>query len=75
MFRLDAQYTCTSYQRCQCGKCVPMPTSRESVCCCEIDRVMMKKSENGAEIGCIVDCEGFEAVCLNLLVLQTAYFM
>ena len=35
----------------------------------------MKMSENGTEIGCIVDHEGLEAVCFNLWVLQTAYFM
>ena len=37
--------------------------------------MIMKMSESGTEIGCVVDHEGFEAVCLNLWVLQTAYFM
>ena len=35
----------------------------------------MKMNENETEIGCIVDHEGFEAVCLNLWVPQTAYFV
>ena len=44
------------------GNC---PTTCESKCC-----YVMKKSKNGHEIRCIVDYEGFKAVCLNLWVLQ-----
>ena len=53
-----------------------MPTARECVCCCEIDQVNEKKQEtwSGSEVACIVDHEGFESVCLNVWVLQAAYF-
>ena len=51
-----------------------MPTSRKSVCCCEIDVVIAKKEENNNEISCIIDHEGFKSVCLNVWVLQTSYF-
>ena len=33
---------------------------------------MYNESEN--DISCITDHEGFESVCLNVWVLQTAYF-
>ena len=36
-----------------------MPTSRECVCCCEIERVAMKKEESASEISCITDHERF----------------
>lgn len=51
-----------------------MTTGIDSVCCCEIERIVSKKDENESDIQCIVDHEGFEPVCLNLWVLQTAYF-
>ena len=50
-----------------------MATNRESLCCCEIDRIVEKK-ENESEIQCIVNHEGFNAVCLDLWVLQASYF-
>ena len=59
--------------RCQCSGCILMSNGRESVCCCEIEQVVDKKSEHEGHIQCIVDHEGFLAVCLNLWVLQTAY--
>ena len=59
--------------RCKCGNCVVMPTVTECVCCSEIDRVVDKMEENTSEIHCIIDHEGFDAVCLNLWVLQTAF--
>ena len=51
-----------------------MPSCRECICCCEIDRMVMKKEEDASEISCITDHEGFESVCLNVWVLQAAYF-
>ena len=53
-----------------------MPTVRECVCCCEIDEMNQKKHDtcNGDAVVCITDHEGFEPVCLNMWVLQTAYF-
>ena len=44
------------------------------MCCCEIDRIVAKKGENESDIQCIVNHEGFDPVCLNLWVLQAAYF-
>ena len=49
-----------------------MPTVPECICCCEIDVVKEKIDENSTEINCITLHEGFEAVCLNVWVLQTA---
>lgn len=51
-----------------------MTTSRECICCCEIDRISAKKEEGGDEVTCITDHVGFEPVCLNVWVLQAAYF-
>ena len=51
-----------------------MPTSRESIFCCEIENILEKKRENSSEISCIINHDGFESVCLNVWVLQTAYF-
>ena len=30
-----------------------MPTSHECICCCEVERVVMKKEESADEISCI----------------------
>ena len=49
-----------------------MPTKKECVCCCSIGEVVAKMEEIGAV--CITECDGFDAVCLNLWVLQTAYY-
>ena len=40
--------------RCQCGHCVAMDMNRESLCCCELDRVVQKKEENESEVACIL---------------------
>ena len=50
-----------------------MPTARESICCCEIDRIKLKMEENEESISCITQHEGFPSVCLNVWVLQAAY--
>ena len=49
-----------------------MPTCTECICCCELEKVVGKMEETGAL--CITEHEGFDAVCLNRWVLQTAYF-
>ena len=49
-----------------------MPTRRECKCCCSIGKVVEKMEEIGAS--CITEREGFDAVCLNQWVLQTAYY-
>ena len=49
-----------------------MSTKKECVCCCSIGEVVAKIEEIGAV--CITECDGFDAVCLNLWVLQTAHY-
>ena len=46
-----------------------MTTSHESICCSEVDRVVEKKEEGSMQYH-----EGFHSVCLDVWVLQTAYF-
>ena len=43
------------------------------MCCCSISEVVSKMEETGAA-SCITESEGFDAVCLNQWVLQTAYY-
>ena len=49
-----------------------MPTGIECRCCSEINQVMAKRLAE--DVGCITLHPGFQAVCLNPWVLQTAYF-
>ena len=49
-----------------------MSTETECVCCSEISQVVEKKSSEGVE--CITQHPGFQSVCLNPWVLQTAYY-
>ena len=51
-----------------------MPTVDECVCCCEYDNIERKLEESVTSCKCITEHEGFEPVCLNVWVLQTAYF-
>ena len=50
-----------------------VPTREECICCCSISEVVSKMEETGAA-SCITESKGFDAVCLNQLVLQTAYY-
>ena len=59
--------------RCKCLNCDNMLTVEESICCGEVDRVMNKMEEEELE-GCITTHPGFQTVCLDRFVLQTAYF-
>ena len=59
--------------RCECGNCRSMSTSIECPCCREIDAIESKMLENPTDIHCIIDHEGFQSVCLDVWVLQTAY--
>ena len=45
-----------------------MATSRECICCCEIDGIV-EKQENASEIACITDHEVFQSVCLDVWLL------
>ena len=49
-----------------------MPTARESLCCQEVGEVIQKANEYGDSITCIVQHPGFQSVCLDVWVLQTA---
>ena len=49
-----------------------MATREECICCCEIARVVDKLEGTGAP--CITEHDGFDVVCLNRWVLQTAYY-
>ena len=51
-----------------------MTTSHENICCSELDRVIEKKEEGSSAVSCIIDHKGFHSVCLDVWVLQTAYF-
>ena len=65
---------CLNGYRCSCGNCRPMPSSREWVCCREIQVVEQKLRESDVKRQCITGHNGFDPVCLNVWVLQTAYF-
>ena len=54
---------------CSCSSCLPMPTTKESVCCKEIREACDKMTQNEA---CITCHQAFESVCLDPDVLQTA---
>ena len=60
--------------RCQCGHCEVMPSAHECGCCCDLDCVTEKKDESSTSIDCFTDYEGFQPICLDVWVLQTAYF-
>ena len=51
-------------------KCIAMPRIRESICCCEIERVELKVNESENSAFCITVHKGFSSVCLNVWVLQ-----
>ena len=49
-----------------------MPSAKECICCCEIDRVAeVKYDEEG--VNCIIGHPGFNSVCLDIHVLGVAY--
>ena len=58
--------------RCACGNCIVMPSAQECVCCKEVHEVASKTSSAGVD--CIILHPGFESVCLDVWVLQTAYY-
>ena len=53
-----------------------MPTTHESVCCTEIGQLWQKVKEQGPEtqISCITEHPGFQSICLDFWVLETAYY-
>ncbi|XP_033725239.1 uncharacterized protein LOC117315204 [Pecten maximus] len=57
---------------CQCKNCVLMPTVTESICCKEITKVSQKMEDTEEGLPCILERPGFDPVCLNPYVLETA---
>ena len=51
-----------------------MPTTKESVCCKEIPRVVEKMDTYEEALDCITHHPGFASVCLDKYVLETAYY-
>ncbi|XP_061190835.1 uncharacterized protein LOC133198951 [Saccostrea echinata] len=50
------------------------PTLRESICCTEITRIDEKRTSYQKELPCITEHPGFQSVCLDIYVLETAYY-
>ena len=51
-----------------------MSTPQECVCCREVQKIEEKIRTSNSEQVCITEHEGFLPVCLNIWVLQAAYF-
>ena len=51
-----------------------MPTPVECVCCKEITAMANKCETADEPVMCITEHEGFDAVCLNIWVLQAGFF-
>lgn len=53
-----------------------MPTVPECVCCREIENVWNKVEEQQPEVSmnCITEHPGFRSTCLDVWVLETAYY-
>ena len=51
-----------------------MPTARECVCCYNIPQMQQKISQLPAPVSCITLHQGFNNVCLDIWVLQTAFY-
>ncbi|CAG2209548.1 unnamed protein product [Mytilus edulis] len=67
------QLTHTSDKKCNCGHCGVMPSAKECVCCCEISKIVDVKNEH-PDTACITDHPGFHPVCLDIHVLNVAYY-
>ena len=55
-----------------------MPTAVECICCCEIQEIENQKNDvphGCSPIQCITEHPGFHNVCLDMWVLQTAYYV
>ena len=65
------------FDRCHCGHCETLPTGVECVCCYEIEQIKRVLEQYGSQenISCITEHKDFDAVCLNIWVLQAAYFV
>ena len=54
----------------------PMPTTHERVCCTKIGQLWQKVEEQWPEtqISCITEHPGFQSICPDVWVLETAYY-
>ena len=63
------------YNKHECSCCDFMPTSAECICCMEIARIVANIGEaKDTVVTCITGHPGFERMCLNVWVMQAAYF-
>ncbi|XP_071833063.1 uncharacterized protein [Apostichopus japonicus] len=63
---------------CTCQNCQIMPSGRECVCCSEVPQVLEKQADArtlspSQPYRCITEHPGFQSVCLDVHVLQTAW--
>ena len=55
--------------------CQPMPSVPESVCCHEIGQIWQKiEEQTEVQMSGITEHPGFQSTCLDVWVLQTAYY-
>ena len=55
--------------------CQPMPSVPESVCCHEIGQIWQKiEEQTEVQMTCITEHPGFQSTCLDVWVLETAYY-
>jgi len=53
------------------AKAKAMPSERENVCCCTVPQVARRLVDRQT---CIIEHEGFVGNCLNIYVLEEAYY-
>ncbi|XP_048739500.2 P2X purinoceptor 7-like [Ostrea edulis] len=71
---VDDQHRLENTDWCNCGSCTPMPTALESKCCSEISQIVEKIESYSDDLTCITRHPGFQTVCLDVFVLETAYY-
>ena len=55
--------------------CQTMPSVPENVCCHEIGQIWQKiEEQTGVQMSCITEHPGFQSTCLDVRVLETAYY-
>ncbi|KAK0131405.1 Serine/threonine-protein phosphatase 6 regulatory ankyrin repeat subunit A [Merluccius polli] len=62
--------------KCLCGRCRPMETVVESLCCREVSAfwsLVEELTPRPADVTCLTQHPGFDACCLNPFVLKIAY--
>ncbi|CAH3131259.1 unnamed protein product [Porites lobata] len=63
-----------------CGMCQPMPSVPENVCCHEIGQIWLMTKvtdaspQTGVQMSCITEHPGFQSTCLDVWILETAYY-